>query len=189
MRDAEDVARDNFGIVQAIGVFGSSPDDPEPALQKLVDVAMQGSSLHLYFGPTYWSNFIAARNQQLENLEPTVATRQKMLEAAGVGVVEHACHDQEEFVSPELFEMRLIERIMRECHTEEQRCEEELVCATRLLERTAVNRDDILTTLRTQAAQTEVTASTPQVARSLEPQKPPQSRHFQHPVRKVLNKR
>merc|ERR1712039_253624 len=51
-------------------------------------------------------------------------------------------------VSPKVFEMRLIERIMWECYIEELRCEEELSCAGKVLERTLVDREDILATMR-----------------------------------------
>lgn len=132
-------------VLQVIGVFGASPEDPEPALQQLADAAETGSFLRLFFGPAYWREFVAARERQLQRVEQEIASA-----SSAVGVAGSRCGDSggTEIVSAKVFEMRLIERIMRECYAEEQQCEEELTCATRVLDRTLVDRDDILSVLR-----------------------------------------
>jgi len=124
--------------LQMVGVFGSSPEDPEPGLQELAGSAASGSSFRLFFGPVYWSRFVTAREQQLQGLEERVGETLQECGAAG----------DKEVVSAKVFEMRLIERIMRECYAEEQHCEEELTCATRVFERTLIERDDLLAVLR-----------------------------------------
>jgi hypothetical protein len=122
-----------------VGVFGLSSEDPEPGLQQLADAAAPGSSLRLFFGPLYWSRFIASREAQLEALKETAGES-----FDGVG----ATSGDTEIVSAKTFEMRLIERVMRECYSEEQQSEEELTCATRVFERTLIEREDLLAVLR-----------------------------------------
>jgi len=124
--------------LQIAGVYGTCPLDPEPALQQLVDAAAPGSSLQLFFGPEYWSRFVEARGKQLAHLEA-----QECGDSPGSWQL-----DDDEVVSAKMLEMRLIERLMRECYAEAQQCEEELVCATRVLERTLVDREDIVHVLR-----------------------------------------
>ena len=58
------------------------------------------------FGESYWDAFAAARRKQLE---ATAAVS----------------NSDGETVSGEMLEIRLLERIMRECYVDEQRCEEE----------------------------------------------------------------
>lgn len=133
-------------VLQVIGVFGASPEDPEPALQRLADAAEPGSCLRLFFGQAYWTEFIASRERQLLRAEQEAGTAP----GSAVGAAGSRCGETggTEIVSPKVFEMRLIERIMRECYAEEQQCEEELTCATRVLDRTLVDREDILSVLR-----------------------------------------
>mmetsp|Transcript_53946 Transcript_53946/g.94603 ORF Transcript_53946/g.94603 Transcript_53946/m.94603 type:complete len:516 (+) Transcript_53946:116-1663(+) len=132
-------------VLQVIGVFGASPEDPEPALQGLADAAEPGSFLQLFFGPAYWREFVAVRERQLQRVEEEIASANSAVGVAGSRCGENA---GTEIVSPKVFEMRLIERIMRECYAEEQQCEEELTCASRVLDRTLVDREDILSVLR-----------------------------------------
>lgn len=139
---SEAVLRKGGAVLQVAGVFGSSPEDPEPSLQQLVDAAAPGGDMWLFFGPRYWAEFEAVRSRQLEAVEAKLREESERLDG---------CLDlwaDGELVSPKVFEMRLIERIMRECYAEEQQCEEELTCATQVLERTLVPRDDILAVLR-----------------------------------------
>lgn len=130
------LARRSGAPLQMLGVFGLSPEDPESGLQELADAAATGSSFGLFFGSAYWSQFVAARERQLQTLEGAQAADSKVLSG------DH------EIVSAKVFEMRLIERIMLECYSEEQQCEEELTCATRVFERTLVEREDLLSVLR-----------------------------------------
>lgn len=141
LEESSGLLRRSGAVLQVAGVFGSSPEDPEPALQQLVDNAAPGSSLRLFFGPWYWSQFISAREKKLE-----------LLRNEGEGAMPDKCSDDDdrEIVSTKVFEMRLIERVMRECYAEEQQCEEEIACAGRVLERSLVDREDILAVLRQQ---------------------------------------
>jgi len=132
------LARRSNVSLQVVGVFGRSPEDPESGLQELVDAAAPGSSLKLFFGPSYWSKFIAARERQLRVAE----------ESAGASGTADRLAGDTEIVSAKVFEMRLIERVMRECYSEEQQCEAELTCATRVFERTLIEREDLLGVLR-----------------------------------------
>lgn len=125
--------------LQIIGVFGLCPHDPEPSFQELADHAERGSALQLFFGPTYWTQFIAARQRQLRSAEASLAES-----ARGKGMLS----SDGEIVSAKVYEMRLIERFMRECYSEEQQCEQELTCATQVLERTLIDREDLLAVLR-----------------------------------------
>jgi hypothetical protein len=138
-------------LLQIIGTFGASSADPEPALQRLVSLGTEGSHLRLFFGPTYWSNFIANREKQLSSLQPAVIEREKQLAAAGLSFLAGADGGDGDVVSPKVLEMRLIERIMRELYVEEQCCEDELVSATRLLERSLVPREHIAEALQYKA--------------------------------------
>jgi len=139
------IVRRSEVVLQVAGVFGTSPEDPEPSLQRLADAAAPGSMLHLFFGQTYWTRFIAARSKQLERVEREA----RLLD--GESPDKSGDDGQGEIVSAKVFEMRLIERIMRECYSEEQQCEEELVCASRVLERTLVDQEDILAVLHQKA--------------------------------------
>lgn len=150
------LARRSNVLLQMVGVFGLSPENPEPGLQELADSAAPGSSLRLFFGPVYWSQFITARQQQY-----------RALEESGGDSFDDRAHGElsggaDEKVSSKMFEMRLIERIMRECYSEEQQCEEELTCATRVFERTLFEREDLLAVLRGgEVAVAAATAKTP----------------------------
>lgn len=134
------MARRSNVPLQTVGVFGLSPEDPEAGLQELTDAAANGSSFWLFFGPLYWSQFIAVREQQLQSLDESEIERAQRIETAD--------GSDNEVVSAKVFEMRLIERVMRECYSEEQQCEEELTCATRVFERTLIEREDLLAVLR-----------------------------------------
>jgi len=136
------LARRSNVSLQMVGVFGLAPEDPEPGLQELADAAAQGSSLHLFFGPAYWSQFIGVRERQLQVAEENAGESAQHVETADM------LSSDNEIVSAKVFEMRLIERVMRECYSEEQQCEEELTCATRVFDRTLVDREDLLAVLR-----------------------------------------
>lgn len=136
------LARRSNVPLQMVGVFGLAPEDPEPGLQELADASAQGSSLHLFFGPAYWLQFIAVREMQLQVAEASAG------ESAHHAETAEMLSSGNEIVSAKAFEMRLIERVMRECYSEEQQCEEELTCATRVLERTLIDREDLLAVLR-----------------------------------------
>ncbi|CAK0814172.1 unnamed protein product [Prorocentrum cordatum] len=58
--------------------------------------------------------------------------------------------DEGEVIDGKVFQMRLIERVLRECYAEEQRCEEELRCAARLLDRTLVDPQEVRAAMREQ---------------------------------------
>merc|ERR1712137_694821 len=105
--------------------------------QELVDAAAPSSSLRIFFGREYWSKFIAVRQQQIEVAEQNGSASEMI-----------GNQNADEIVSPKVFEMRLIERVMRECYSEEQQCEEELTCATRVFERTLIDSEDIVAVLR-----------------------------------------
>jgi hypothetical protein len=135
------LGRRSNALLHIIGVFGLSPDDPEAGLQRLADAAIAGSSLRMFFGSTYWNQFVAVRERQLQQAEQS----EWGLEAASTFIGNQS---DNEIVSGKVLEMRLIERIMRECYSEEQQCEEELTCATRVFERTLVDSEDITAVLR-----------------------------------------
>lgn len=137
-----DLARRSSVPLHIVGVFGLSAEDPEPGLQQLTDAAAEGSSFRLFFGSVYWSQFISTREQQLRVLHERSEDSLQ-----GVGAADKISGDNE-IVSGKIFEMRLIERVMRECYSEEQQCEEELTCATRVFERTLIEREDLLAVLR-----------------------------------------
>lgn len=109
----------------AVGVYGEAAEDAEPALQQLVDGAAPGSALNLWFGSTYWQLFLADRRQRLQTTEQQHDTEEADLDFKG-----------DEVISANILEMRLIERVLRECHDEAQQCEKELLCAGRVLNRT-----------------------------------------------------
>jgi len=136
------LARRSNVPLQMVGVFGLSPEDPEPGLQELSDAASVGSSLRLFFGPAYWSQFITARERQLQVAEESAGESRQDAETTAM------LSSDNEIVSANVFELRLIERVMRECYSEEQQCEEELTCATRVFERKLVDREDLLAVLR-----------------------------------------
>eukprot|EP00928_Gymnodinium_smaydae_P048788 TRINITY_DN32663_c0_g1_i1.p1 TRINITY_DN32663_c0_g1~~TRINITY_DN32663_c0_g1_i1.p1 ORF type:complete len:542 (+),score=124.04 TRINITY_DN32663_c0_g1_i1:75-1700(+) len=145
-------------VIHVVGVFGSCPEDPEPALQSLAKAGAPGSCFWLFFGPTYWSNFALSRQRQLAEVLAAAQKeheRRAMIDAASAGKShqkslfdEDEDYPETEIVSTKVFEMRLIERIMRECYEEEQRFELELACAARLLERSVVDAEDLLAALR-----------------------------------------
>lgn len=125
--------------VLVTGVYGEAQEDPEPALQRLVDAAAPGSTLRLFFGPEYWSCFIAERRQQLAPVEMQ----------AECWVEEPDWNfARDEVMSACVLELRLLERVIKECHQEAQLCERELVCAGKVLQRTLVDREDIRSVLR-----------------------------------------
>lgn len=132
-------------VLKIAGVLGTSPNDPEPGLRQLASAGFAGSSTWLYFGTEYWTRFISARTRQLERVEKEIGDS----ETHGWGD-----GDESEIVSAKVFEVRLMERVMRECYAQEQHCEEELVCASRVLERTLIDRDDMLTVLRDKSTST-----------------------------------
>eukprot|EP00927_Polykrikos_kofoidii_P061304 TRINITY_DN56159_c0_g1_i1.p1 TRINITY_DN56159_c0_g1~~TRINITY_DN56159_c0_g1_i1.p1 ORF type:complete len:559 (-),score=83.79 TRINITY_DN56159_c0_g1_i1:211-1887(-) len=135
-------------ILQVVGVFGSSPQDPEPSLKQLSEAGAPGSSLRLFFGPIYWTNFARSRSLQMERVERELRKQRGDRESTD----RPGGDDDNEIVSSKVFEMRLIERVMRECYVEEQRCEEELVCATKLLERKALDREEVVAAFRHQCS-------------------------------------
>lgn len=158
MEDCVELVRQSNALIQAVGVFGGSPEDPEPALQRLVDASgdddeasMQshGSSLRLYFGQEYWTKFAASQRQRLCQLEQLLEEEK----SKALWADHDSSANAGEVISAEIFEMRLIERVMRECYVEEQCCEEELVCAGRVLERTLVDREEVLAAMREQDPQ------------------------------------
>jgi len=136
------LARRSNVSLQLVGIFGLAPDDPEPGLQQLADASAPGSSLRLFFGHTYWEQFIAAREQQLRVAEESLGHAGGSVDSA-----DRFTGDSD-VVSANVLEMRLIERVMRECYSEEQQCEEELTCATRVFERKLIDREDLLGILR-----------------------------------------
>lgn len=135
------LARRSNAVLQIVGVFGLSQDDPESGLQQLVDAAIPNSSLRMFFGSAYWKQFMAVRERQLQQAEQS----EWGVEASAAFVGNQG---ENEIVSGKVFELRLIERIMRECYSEEQQCEEELTCATRVFERTLVDTEEISAVLR-----------------------------------------
>lgn len=140
---AVELLRRSDMVLQVAGVFGVAPEDAEASLQRLADAAAPSSGLHLYFGPRYWRRYAACQRKQLEALDINEDDGPSD-EGAETGV--------REVVSSGVLEIRLIERIMRECFVEEQRCEEELVCAGRLLDRTLVAPEDVAASMRGCAA-------------------------------------
>ncbi|CAK9054336.1 Dynein axonemal heavy chain 9 (Axonemal beta dynein heavy chain 9) (Ciliary dynein heavy chain 9), partial [Durusdinium trenchii] len=124
-------------ILQLCGVLGASPDDPEHSYERLVKAAAPGSALHLWFGAPYWDAFAAERRQHLEALRPLLQETQRLggRLPAQLGVLGDG-----EVVSGAVLEIRLLERVMRECYVDEQRCEEELKILTQLLSKVSVVR-------------------------------------------------
>lgn len=130
--------------LQVVAVLGTCSEDAEPDFQLLVDAAASGSCLHLFFGPAYWQRYAAVQKRRLEVL-------QERIQAKPTAALNRAFDEEEdvgEIISDKVFEMRLIERLMRECYVEEQRCEEELRCASQVLERTAVPAEEIAAVLQ-----------------------------------------
>jgi hypothetical protein len=128
--------------INIVGVYGMSPEDPEAALQQLVDAAAPGSSLRLWFGPDYWRRFAESRKRVLSKAEE----REQLHPSPTVPDGEN-----DEVVCSSILEMRLMEKVMRECYEEEAQCEEELECASRVLQRSLVDREDIGQVLRAEA--------------------------------------
>jgi len=142
------VVRRSDMIVQVVGVFGSAPEDPEPAMQALTDAAAEGSEFHLFFGAEYWTKFVAARRRQLVRVQ-----EQAKVEERTSGVKQEI--EDFDIVDPKIFEMRLIERVMRECYVQERMCEDELQCASKVLDRTLVDPEDIMAALQVQLPRLE----------------------------------
>jgi len=142
------VVRRSDMIVQVVGVFGSAPEDPEPAMQALTDAAAEGSEFHQFFGAEYWTKFVAARRRQLVRVQ-----EQAKVEERTSGVKQEI--EDFDIVDPKIFEMRLIERVMRECYVQERMCEDELHCASKVLDRTLVDPEDILAALQVQQPRLE----------------------------------
>lgn len=69
VQESVDVVRRSGMVLQVVGIFGASPEDPEPALHELVSAAAPTSAFRLFFGPVYWQRFMAARQAQLEKLQ------------------------------------------------------------------------------------------------------------------------
>lgn len=138
---AVELLRRSEMVLQVAGVFGASEEDPESELERLADAAAEGSHFRLFFGPEYWMRYAAIQRGRFEQLA----------EKLPVGSGDHAT-DDDPLVEPTVFELRLIERVMRECYVEEQRCEEELVCAGHLLARTLVPPEDVQEAMRGQPA-------------------------------------
>jgi len=116
--------------LQICGVLGASPSDPEICYERLVAAAAPGSALHLWFGEEYWTAFSEARRSQLEAL------------SQGNSKETLACSDGE-VVSGEMLELRVLERLMRECYVDEQRCEEELKIMSQLLAKDLAEVQDV----------------------------------------------
>lgn len=175
-------ARQSELWLQCIGVLGVAPEDPEPALQRLADAFGAGNleaggpgavigaeaedrepltygtsrgSLRLFFGQDYWTKFAAAQRRRLEHVEQT--RKEELAKKLDSDEDDNAYSG--EVISTQVFEMRLIERVMRECYVEEQVCEEELVCAGHVLERTLVDREVLMAAMREQAARAKAAAA------------------------------
>eukprot|EP00440_Ansanella_granifera_P032745 gb/GFBE01035526.1/.p1 GENE.gb/GFBE01035526.1/~~gb/GFBE01035526.1/.p1 ORF type:complete len:480 (+),score=99.40 gb/GFBE01035526.1/:1-1440(+) len=127
-------------VLQVVGVLGASPVDPEAAFEKLVLESSPGSRLHLWFGQPYWESFAHARRRQLDYMR--AFNPQLIHDEEGSSLPESA-KATGEVVSGEMLEIRLLERIMRECYVDEQRCEEELSCLNRVLDKTLVDPDEV----------------------------------------------
>ncbi|CAE8593297.1 unnamed protein product, partial [Polarella glacialis] len=137
-------------VMQIAGVLGSSPEDPEQSMEKLVNAAAPGSKLHLWFGKEYWMSFAAAREKQLEFMR---AFNPRLHDDEGSAYDPDVVHQNRGFgevISADILEIRLLERIMRECYVEEQRCEQELQCAGRVLARTLVDPEDVKAAMKQQ---------------------------------------
>lgn len=152
LEDCLGLVRQSAMPISIVGVYGMSPEDPEPALQQLVDAAAPGSSLRLWFGPDYWRRFAESRKRVLAKAEE----REQLHPSPAVPDGE-----EDEVVCSSILEMRLMEKVMRECYEEEAQCEEELECASHVLQRSLVDREDIGQVLRAQA-QTKSAMVTPQ---------------------------
>eukprot|EP00933_Yihiella_yeosuensis_P025764 TRINITY_DN1999_c3_g1_i1.p1 TRINITY_DN1999_c3_g1~~TRINITY_DN1999_c3_g1_i1.p1 ORF type:complete len:486 (-),score=109.57 TRINITY_DN1999_c3_g1_i1:176-1633(-) len=138
-------------VLQIAGVLGVSPEDPEQSLERLVNSAAPGSKLHLFFGHEYWTKFAAARSRQLEFVRAFhPGLNNKGDEDASFDPTEMAANLPDEVVSADMLEVRLLERIMRECYVEEQRCEEELACSGQVLARTLVDPEDVKAAMKIQ---------------------------------------
>eukprot|EP00435_Cladocopium_sp_Y103_P072714 s636_g41.t1 len=116
--------------LQITGVLGGSWEDPEICYERLIAAAAPGSALHLWFGEDYWNAFRAARRRQLESL------------SEGDAQDSLACSDGE-VVSGEMLELRVLERLMRECYVDEQRCEEELKIMSQVLAKELCEAQDV----------------------------------------------
>jgi len=124
------------------GVLGASPEDPETAFEGLVNAAAPGSKLHLWFGPDYWKKFAEARQRQLDFMQ---AFNPELKEER---LPDEAAKLSGEVIGSEMLEIRLLERIMRECYVDEQRCEEELTCLNRILAKSLFDGDEIKEALK-----------------------------------------
>lgn len=140
MEACEAVMRRSKLVLQVQGVLGASPQDPEPPLEHLVEGAAPGSKLHLWFGQPYWEKFAEARRRQLEYMRATNAKFQ--IETADNSILE-SMKMTGEVIGSDMLEVRLLERIMRECYVDEQRCEEELRCLNSVVANTLTDPEEI----------------------------------------------
>lgn len=140
MEACEAVMRRSKLVLQVQGVLGASAQDPEPPLEHLVEGAAPGSQLHLWFGQAYWDKFAEARRRQLDYMRATNPQFQR--ESADNSILE-SMKMTGEVVSSDMLEIRLLERIMRECYVDEQRCEEELTCLNSVLANTLTDPEEI----------------------------------------------
>eukprot|EP00439_Symbiodinium_sp_Y106_P045406 s3853_g5.t1 len=128
--------------------------DPEVCFERLVKVAAAGSELHLWFGETYWTAFAEARHRQLQCL-------QEIMEEEGGSPTAALLGASREVVSGSILDLRLLERIMRECYVDEQRCDEELQLLTRLLARDLYGPEEIKMAMRPKAVRSTAVAVPP----------------------------
>eukprot|EP00931_Biecheleriopsis_adriatica_P089901 TRINITY_DN63973_c0_g1_i1.p1 TRINITY_DN63973_c0_g1~~TRINITY_DN63973_c0_g1_i1.p1 ORF type:complete len:484 (+),score=103.63 TRINITY_DN63973_c0_g1_i1:23-1453(+) len=127
-------------VLQIAGVLGASSEDPELPFENLAIASARGSRLNLWFGQDYWVSFAEARRRQLEHMR--MHNPQLIHDEEGSSVPE-SVKATGEVVSGEMLEMRLLERVLRECYVDEQRCQEELTCLNRVLEKTLVDPDSV----------------------------------------------
>lgn len=112
--------------LHVVGVVGASDQDAEPILQQLASSARGGSSVQLFFGQQYWTSFAAAQHEQLKKLSRLDTAKVNCVGETSLPLVEEA-------FAPEMLEIRVLERVLQECFYEEQSCEEEILCAQKLL--------------------------------------------------------
>jgi len=124
------------------GVLGGSPEDPEPTYESFVNAAAQGSKLYLWFGPDYWQKFAEARQRQLDFMHAFNPSLKHERPSGDTTKLSG------EVISSEMLEMRLLERVMRECYVDEQRCEEELTCLNKVLAKSLLDEDEIKEALK-----------------------------------------
>jgi len=152
--ECEVLLRRSEFTLQIAGVLGGCPEDPEVCFERLVKVAAAGSELHLWFGETYWTAFAEARHRQLQCL-------QAIMEEEGGSPTAALLGASREVVSGSILDLRLLERIMRECYVDEQRCDEELQLLTRLLARDLYGPEEIKMAMRPKAVRSTAVAVPP----------------------------